>query len=119
MVIPYRDPRKLLVAQQKVGVGAVCSQSLSVVVQGVDLPIRLGHPTNALPIPVFAVGVLVDVVSQMDDIVDRVFARSVTVSIEEAEREIAARIDCEANLGDQVVGRRRCFGPANRTGDVG
>lgn len=106
-------------AQQEVTIGAVCSQSLSIVVESVDLAIRLRDPTDALAIPIVTIGILVEVVPQMDDIIDRVFARRIAVSVEEAEGEIAARIDGKADLGDEISRSRRCLGPPDRTCDLG
>lgn len=77
-------------AQQQVKIGAVCGQPLSVVVQGIDLTIRLWDPTDSFSVPIIAIGVLVDVVTEKDNIVNRILTRDVAIGVEEAEGEVAA-----------------------------
>lgn len=72
VIVPNRDPRELLVAGNKIQVGAVGCKSLAVVVQSVDVTIRLWDTANAVTPAIFAVLVLVNVVSEVDDIVYRV-----------------------------------------------
>ena len=90
VVVPDRDPRKLSMAQQKILIGAVRSQSLSVVVESVDLAIWKRDATDALPVPIFTIRIFVDVVSQMYDVVHRILPRRIAVSVEETEGEVAA-----------------------------
>lgn len=55
----------------------------------------------------------------MENVVDRVLADRVTVGIKETEWEIAARVDCKADLGHKIIGSRRGLSPANWTCYVG
>lgn len=70
MVIPDGDPGKVLVAEEKIEVGAVRRVTLPVVVEGVDFSVWLGDAAYGSAVPIFAVFVLVQIVSEMDDIVN-------------------------------------------------
>lgn len=86
VVVPDRNPCKLLMAEQQVQIGAVSGIPLAVIVEREDVSVRQRHAANALAPAIFAVLVLVDVVAQVNDVVDRVLAGRVSVCIEEAER---------------------------------
>ena len=90
MVIPDRDPRELLMAQQKVKVCSVTGVSRAVVVKGENRAIWQGDSANAPPVAVVIALVLVYVVTNMQDIVDRVFSGRIAKCVEIAEREVAA-----------------------------
>ena len=72
VVIPYGYPGKVLVAKEKIEVGTVGGVALPVVVEGVDLALRLGDAIYLSPISVVAVLILVQVVSEVDDVVNGV-----------------------------------------------
>jgi hypothetical protein len=72
MVIPDRDPRELLVTGEQVQVRTVGSKSLAVVVQTVDLLVRLWNATDRVSPAVVAVLVLINVVTKMNNVVDGV-----------------------------------------------
>jgi len=86
VVIPDRDPGELLVRKKKILIGAVSCVSGAVVVQGEDGTLRLRHTADGSTIAVITVsGVLVDVVTKMENVVDRVLACRVSVGVEEAK----------------------------------
>jgi hypothetical protein len=86
MVIPDGDPRVVLVRSEKIEIGAVGSETLAVVVEGGDDTFGLGDAVDAVAVAVVTVaGVFVDVVTKVDDVVDRVLSYRVSVGIEEAE----------------------------------
>jgi hypothetical protein len=71
---------------EKIEIGAVGSETLAVVVEGGDDTFRLGDAVDAVAVAVVTVaGVFVDVVTKVDDVVDRVLANRVSVGVEEAE----------------------------------
>jgi hypothetical protein len=72
MVVPDRDPWKLLVAGEEVKIGAVSSVSLAVVVKRINLAIRKRNAPNCLAPAIFAVLILVDVIAEMENIVYRI-----------------------------------------------
>ena len=136
MVIPDRDPRVVLVGSEEIEVGAVGSEALAVIVEGGDDTFGLGDAIDAVAVAIVTVaGVLVDVVAEVDDVVDRVLSHGVSVGVEEAEcchvlvvfgywdrvwhTEIAARVDSKSNLGSVVIGVRSSLGAAKGTGLVG
>lgn len=100
VIIPDGDPRKLLMAQQEVQVGPICGMTLAVVVQSIDLAIWKRNSSDAVAPAIIPVGVLVQIVSQMEDVVHRIFSHRMSVCVEVGKRVIAARIDGEANFGD-------------------
>jgi hypothetical protein len=86
VVIPDGDPRVVLVRSEKIEIGAVGSETLAVVVEGGDDTFGLGDAVDAVAVAVVTVaGVFVDVVTKVDDVVDRVLSYRVSVGIEEAE----------------------------------
>ena len=86
VVVPYRDPGKLLVAGEKIKIGAIGGQSFPVVVERIDLTVRQRDAAKGGAIAIHLVCILVDVVPEMDDVVDRVLSHGVAIGIEEAER---------------------------------
>jgi len=136
VVIPDRNPRVILVGSEEIEIGAVGSETLAVVVEGGDDAFGLGNAVDAVAVAVITVaGVLVNVVAEVDDVVDRVLSHGVSVGVEEAEcchvlvvfgywdrvwhTEIAARVDSKSNLGSVVIGVRSSLGAAKGTGLVG
>ena len=86
MVIPDRDPRVVLVGSEKIEIGAVGCEALAVVVEGGDDAFGLGDAVDAVAVAVVTVaGVLVDVVTKVDDVVDRVLSYGVSIGVEKAE----------------------------------
>jgi hypothetical protein len=86
VVVPDRDPRVVLVRSEKIEIGAVGSETLAVVVEGGDDAFGLGDAVDAVAVAVVTVaGVFVDVVTEVDDVVDRVLSYRVSVGVEEAE----------------------------------
>jgi hypothetical protein len=136
VVVPDRDPRVVLVGGEKIEIGTVGSETLAVVVEGGDDTFGLGDAVDTVAVAVVTVaGVLVNVVTEVDDVVDRVLSYRVSVGVEEAEcclvlvtirgsdrgwhTEVAARVDSKSNLGSVVIGVRCSLGAAKRTGLVG
>jgi hypothetical protein len=72
MVIPNRDPGELLVAGHQVKIGAVGGNSLAIVVEGVDLLVWERNAADGLTPAVVSVGIFIYVVSEMDNIINRV-----------------------------------------------
>ena len=85
MVVPDWDPRELLVARDQVQVSPVRRQALAVVVEGVDLIEGKRDTAIRVTPSIITVGILVDVVSEVDYIVYRVFPDGIPVGVEEAE----------------------------------
>lgn len=77
VVIPGRNPGKVLGEELQVGIGAVLSVTSAVVSQSEDLGGWLGSSLAAL-------GVFVEVVAEVDDIVVLVFSGSIAVCVEVA-----------------------------------
>jgi hypothetical protein len=75
VVVPDRDPRELLVAGNEVQVSTVGRESPSVVVESVNLVIRLRNTTDAISPTIISVFVLVDVVAKMHNVVYRVLSK--------------------------------------------
>lgn len=92
--------------------------TLAVVVQSVNLAIWKRNSTDAVAPAIIPIGVLVQIVSQMKDIVNRIFPRRMSVCVEIAKRVIAARIDRETNFTDQIMSLRRRFRATNRAFEV-
>ena len=55
MIIPYRDPRELLVTQLQVEVGTIACMTRSVVIQCVDGVIWERNPIEALSIAIITI----------------------------------------------------------------
>lgn len=72
VIVPNRDPGKILVAGDQVEISAVSSMPLPVVIECVDLALGLGDASQVRSISVLSVGVLVEVVSKVDDVINRV-----------------------------------------------
>lgn len=76
MIVPDGDPRELLVASNKIQVCTVGCEPPAVVVQGVDVTIRLWDTTNAVAPAIFTVLVLVYVIAEVNYVVYRVLCCS-------------------------------------------
>lgn len=77
MIVPCRDPSKVLGQKLQIGVGAVLAVTSAVVAQSEDLLGWLGGSLAAL-------GVFVEVVAEVDDVVMLVFSGSIAVCVEVA-----------------------------------
>lgn len=77
VVIPSRDPGKVLGEKLQIGISAVLSVASTVVAQSEDLLGWLGGSLAALV-------VFVEVVAEMDDVVVLVFSGSIAVCVEVA-----------------------------------
>jgi hypothetical protein len=138
VIIPDRDPGEVLMRGEKIEISAVGGETLTVVVQSGDDSLGLGNTTNAPSITVVTVAsVLVNVVAQVNDVVDRVLSHRISVGVEEAEccdlvslcsprqrqmeqgTEVAARVDGKSDLGSVIVNSRGRLGTAKDTGLVG
>ena len=119
VVVPYGNPRKVLMTEEKVEVCSVGGEALSIVVEGEDCPVWQRDPPDALTPTVVAVLILVDIVAQVYHVVHRIFAHRIAKGIEEAKGEIAARIDGKANLSAIVCSSRRGLSATHRTADIG
>jgi hypothetical protein len=119
VVIPDGNPGKLLVARQEVGICAIGGDSLSIVVQAIpvswfpsqkplwsvgkrgilrqNLPIRLRDTIKRISPSILAILVLINVVSKMHHIIDRVLAHGIPVRIEEAKSYTASARQSPSN----------------------
>jgi hypothetical protein len=96
VVVPDRNPGVVLVRGEKIEIGAVGSETLAVVVEGGDDAFGLGDAVDAVAVAVVTVaGVLVDVVTEVNDVVDRVLSYGVSVGVEEAECCLVLVVVCE------------------------
>ena len=80
-------------------ISPVRGQPLAVVVQGDDFAVRQGDAAVLVAPAVVAVGVLVDVVAQVDDVVDRVLVDDVTVRVEEPKWVVRAGKHSQLDVG--------------------
>lgn len=86
VVVPDGDPGVILVGSEKIEIGAVGSETLAVVVEGGDDTLGLGNAVDAVAVAIITVAsVLVNVVTKVDDVVDRVLTHRVSEGVEEAE----------------------------------
>lgn len=116
MIIPNWNPRVRGVRKQQILIGAVCGNSLAIILQCVDDRLWLWDAIDAISISIVAIAsIFVDVISQVHNEIYTVFPRRVSVSVKEAEGEICAGVDCQADLGDVVMLSRRCLCPSERT----
>ena len=113
VIIPHGNPGVHLVAGKKIQVRAVSRKTLTVVIQSIDLTVGQRNTSNGLTPAVFTICILVDVVSQVNNIVDRIFPDRVSKGIEETEWEVATGVDCEIDTTDIVGWRGRSLGAAN------
>lgn len=80
MIIPHRNPRELLMAGEEIQICAVSGQSLAVIVKSDNLSVGKRDTTNALAPTVVSVLVLINIVTEMYYIVNRVLHVSVSQS---------------------------------------
>lgn len=102
MVIPNRDPGKVLVARNQIQVGSVSCEALSVIVKSaskrLDRPSRRSKTQDYIRVDivswqrnavvrisptVLAIRVFIDIITKVDDVVDRVLSHGVSIGIEE------------------------------------
>ncbi len=69
MIIPDRNPGKLLVTEQKVEIRTVSGEPLTVVIQSVDGSIGQWDTTNALAPTVVTILVFVNIIAEKNNIV--------------------------------------------------
>lgn len=72
MIIPDRDPRKALMACQKIKILAILSKPPTIVVQSSKIPVGNMYSANVPAVTHSAWSVLIDIITEEDDIVDRV-----------------------------------------------
>jgi hypothetical protein len=72
VIVPNRDPWKLLVAGKEIEVGTVCRKPPSVVVKSKDLAVWLRNATKRIAPPVISILVFIDVVAKMNDVINRI-----------------------------------------------
>lgn len=100
MVVPDRDPRECLMAQEQVLVCTVGRKPLTIIVERVDDAFGRWNAVDGVAISVVSVtGILVDVIAKMENIVNAVFAGWIAVSVEEAE----LREKCLAHVSAQTL----------------
>lgn len=91
---PNCNPWELLVGQQEVEIRAVGSVPLPVIVECGNDALRLWHTVDTVSVAVVTVtSVLIDVVTNVQHVVYGVLASWVAKCVEEAEWEVAARVD--------------------------
>lgn len=86
MIIPNRNPRKLLMTSQQIKISPISCNSLTVVIESVDLLVRQRNTTNTVTPTVITVPILVDIISEMKNEVDGILSHRITVGVEETER---------------------------------
>lgn len=69
VIVPYWDPRELLMTGNQVQVGSVCSYPLPVVIETVDFLVRERNSADALTPAIVAVLILVNIVTEMDNVI--------------------------------------------------
>lgn len=115
VVIPDRNPREVLVAGTQIQVGLVGGVALAVVVESEDGVVRHRDTVNAVAPAVHAVLVLVEVVTEMEDIVHGVLAHRVSVGVEVTEWEVGARVNGQVDLVDLLLRIGAGLGAADGT----
>jgi len=120
MVVPNWNPGKLLVGELKIGVSSVLSKSGPVVIKGENDVLWLWDTVDAVAISVVSVtGILVDVVSKMDNVVDRFLAGWVAESVEISKWVVGTAVNGQTDLCGVVVWSWRSLGLTNWGGVVG
>lgn len=92
--------------------------TLAIIVQGINLAIRKRDSTKAVAPAIISIAVLVQIVSQMKDIIYRIFPRRMPVCVKIGKRVVAARINREANFCDQIMRLRRRFRATYRAFEI-
>lgn len=116
MIVPNWNPWVRGVRKQQILIAAVCGNSLAIVLQCVDDRLWLWDAIDAISISIVAIAsIFVDVISQVHNEIYTVFPRRVSVSVEKAEREVRAGVNCQADLGDVVMLSRSRLCPSQRT----
>lgn len=113
MVIPDGDPCIVLEAGNGVGIETVAVVSRTVIKQRSNFGIGLGYTTNGPAPAVGTLGVLVDEITQMDNIVDRLLASRIAKGGKETEVVVGARINGQFDCSNWVVGVGSGLGLAN------
>jgi len=75
VIVPNRNPRELLVASNEIKVGTVRRKPLSVVVKSEDFTVWLRNAAKRVAPAVISILVFVDVVTEMNDVINRVLIR--------------------------------------------
>jgi hypothetical protein len=74
MIIPNRNPWELLVAGKQIEVSSVGGKPPSVVVKSENFVVWLRNAVDRVTPPVVSIFVLIDVITKMNNIVNRVLA---------------------------------------------
>ena len=77
-------------AEKQIKISSVCRQSLTIIVESINLAIRQWNTSDTVAPTIITVRIFVDVVAQVDHVVDGIFACSVSVGIKEAKGVITA-----------------------------
>lgn len=85
MVVPDRNPSEALEAGNGVEVGTVAGVALAVVVEGARLDIGLRSAADGVAPAVCALGILVDKITEMENVVYGLLSCGVAKGVEEAE----------------------------------
>ena len=85
--------------EKKVLICSVGCVTLAVIIQGIDLTVRKRYAANTITVAVITIFVLVKVVSEVQNVIDRVLPHGVAVGIEKSEREVTARIHSKTDFG--------------------
>ena len=112
MVIPHGNPWEVRMRTLQVQIRAIGTQPRTIVIQSEnDSAIWRWHATNAISVAIISrASILVVIIAKMQDIIDAVLAPRVSVSIEEAEGILTARVHCETEFGDVIIGFWCCLG---------
>lgn len=105
--------------EQQIKISPIGRDPLPIIIQGINLPIGQGHPPNTLAIAIIPILILVDIITEMDHVIDRVLAGRVSKRIEESKGEIRAAVDGQTDFRDEIGGGGSGFGAADGTGYVG
>lgn len=85
MVVPDRNPWELLVALVQVYISPIGSNTLSVVVQSVDLSIWQWDAPKRISPAIFAVCILVYIITEMHNIINRILPYCIAIGVEETK----------------------------------
>jgi hypothetical protein len=130
--IIFTDPRELLMAGKQVQIRAVSCEPFAVVVQAKDLVVGKRDAANGVTPAIVAILVLIDVVTKMNHVVNRVLADvtkhslqacgdstnladRIAICVEESKWIVGTRVDSEANLRNIVVSIWGCLSASKRT----
>ncbi len=77
--------------------------TFAIIVQCVNFPIGLRHSTKTVAPSILSVGILIEIVPKMKDVIHRIFPYRIPIRVKEPERVIAARVHRKTDLRNQIM----------------